>query len=90
MRRPRMLSYGPVMPDVADERGAAGQDLLVGGRDVRVRAEHGADAALEVVGEQVLVGGRLGVDIDDDASTSCRQARPARGRRPGTGNRPAA
>ena len=52
--------------DIALERGAAGHDLLVGGGDVRVRAQHGRDAALEVVGHQVLVGGGLGVHVHED------------------------
>ena len=43
-----------------------GQDLLVGGGDVGVRAEHGRDPAVEVAAEQLLVAGRLGVDVDDD------------------------
>ena len=38
-----------------------------------MRAQHGRDAALEVVGEQVLVGGRLRVDIDQDDADILRE-----------------
>ena len=46
------------------------EDLLVGRGDVRVRAEHGRDPAVEVAAEELLVAGRLGVDVDDDDAAS--------------------
>ena len=47
------------------------QDLLVGGDDVSVRAEHGRDAAVQVAAQELLIAGRLGVDVDDDRPASC-------------------
>ena len=48
--------------------------MLIGGRHVRVRAEDGGDAALEIVTDQVLVGGGLGVHVDHDALGLAGQA----------------
>ena len=61
-----MLSARPAHADVADERGAAGQDPGVGGRDVRVGAEHRGDAPVEVPAHRDLLAGHLGVEVDDD------------------------
>ena len=52
--------------DVGLIGGAVLEDLLVGGGDVGVRAQHGRDAAVEVAAEELLVAGRLGVDVDQD------------------------
>ena len=52
--------------DVGLIGGAVLEDLLVGGGDVGVRAEHGRDPAVEVAAQELLVAGRLGVDVDDD------------------------
>ena len=51
---------------VGDVGRAAGQDPLVRRRDVGVRADDGRDPAVEVPAEGLLLGGRLGVEIDDD------------------------
>ena len=76
--------------DVALKRRAAGKDLLVGGGHVRVRAEHGGDAAVEIAAHELLVAGGFGVEIDECGPSRRRAFRPARGRRRATGNRPAA
>jgi len=49
--------------DVALEGGSAGQDLLVGRWDVRMGAEDGAGAAVEIPAQKLLVAGGLGVVI---------------------------
>jgi len=50
---------------VGDKGGAAGQDALVGGGDVGVGAEHGADFAVEVNGQGFFLGGGFGVEVND-------------------------
>ena len=50
--------------DVALKGRAAGQDAFVGRGHVRVRAQHGADAAVEIAAHQLLVAGGLGVKVD--------------------------
>ena len=62
-RRPEHAVVRAGHADVADVRGAAGQDLRVGRRDVRVRAEDEADLAVHVVAEADLFARRLGVDV---------------------------
>ena len=51
--------------DIADERGAIRQDLLIGGRNMRMRAEDGADPAIKIMAHEIFVGRGLGVHIDD-------------------------
>ena len=46
--------------------GAAGQDLAVGGRHVGVGADHQAGAAVAEMAHGHLLGGGLGVHVDDD------------------------
>ena len=58
---------------VALESRATGQDLLVGRGHVRVRAQHGADAAVQVPAHQLLVAGGFGVEIDEDHPDIRRQ-----------------
>ncbi len=53
-------------PRVGDVGRAAGEDLLVGGRDVGVGPDDGRNAAVEVPAEGLLLRGRLGVEVDDD------------------------
>ena len=65
---------------VGDRGGAAGEHARVVRLDVRVRAEHGGDAAVEVVRERDLLARRLGVEVDDRLSAS-RGAPPRRGGR---------
>ena len=77
--RPKMLSKRPGHADVALKRGAAGQDLFVGGGHVGVRAEHGGDAAVEVAAHQLLVAGGLGVEVEQRI-THVAGAVPARTR----------
>ena len=65
------------------------EDLFVGRGDVGVRAEHGRDPAVEVAAQELLVAGRLGVDVDDDdPRVAADPLEDAVGWR-GTGNRPA-
>ena len=62
--------------DVALEGGAAGEDALVGGGDVRVRAENGGDAAVEVAAHELHFAGGFGVEIDEadaDVGGHCGQ-----------------
>jgi len=51
--------------DVGDVGGPAGQHARVGGRDVGVRADDGAHAAVEVPAERDLLARRLGVEVDE-------------------------
>ena len=71
-------------PGVGQVRRAAGQDRLVGRRHVRVRADDGGDAPVEVPADRLLLGGRLGVHVHEDDLDVAR-ARPAPRRRRGTG-----
>src|SRR5438132_75637 len=50
----------PAHAGVGDKRRAAWENLLVGGLDVRMRAQNGGYAPLEMMAEQVLVRGCLG------------------------------
>ncbi len=43
-----------------------GKHALVGGGDVRVRAEHGGDAAVEIPAERDLLAGGLGVEVEQN------------------------
>ena len=63
--------------EIADIAGAAGQDLMIGGRDMGVGADHRRDAAVAIMAERHLLAGRLGMEIDDDRRARAR----ARGRR---------
>ena len=75
--------------DVALKRRAAGKDLLVGGGDVGVRAQHGADASVEIAAHQLHVAGRLGVKIDEHDFDLGRQlGQDAVDRGPGAIDRP--
>ena len=51
--------------DIGDICGAVGQNPLVGGNDVGVRAETETDPAVEVIAHCDFLAGRLGVEIDD-------------------------
>jgi len=53
-------------PDVGDVRRPAREDAQVGGRHVRVGAEDGGDAAVEVPAQADLLARRLGVHVDED------------------------
>ena len=52
--------------DIRQARRAPGQNTLVGGLHVRVRADDGGDLAVEVPAECHLLGGRFGVNVDED------------------------
>ena len=52
--------------DIGDVGGALGQDAFIGGGDVRVRANDGGDAPVEVIAHRYLFAGRLGVHIHQD------------------------
>ena len=52
--------------DVGDEGGAAGEDLVVGGRHMGVRADHEAGAAVAEMAHRLLLAGRLAMHVDDD------------------------
>ena len=58
------LSTGPGHAEVADVGRAPRQDPLVGGGHVGVRADDGADAAVEVEPEGVLLARQLAVEVD--------------------------
>src|SRR4030067_1710732 len=47
--------------DIADEGGALGEDVSVGGGDVGVRADDGADAAVQVPSHRHFLAGGLWV-----------------------------
>jgi hypothetical protein len=51
---------------VAEKRGAAGEDLLVGGLRMGVGAADGGNLAIEKAAHGDFLTGRLGVDIDED------------------------
>jgi len=51
--------------DIGDIRGAFGQNPLVGGCDVGMRAETQARPAVEMIAHSDFFAGRLGVEIDD-------------------------
>ncbi len=76
--------------DVALEGRAAGKDLFVGGRHVRVGAQHGGDASVEVASHELLLAGRLGVEVEhaDDGTGRASPAEP--GRHGSKGSPPAA
>ena len=59
-------SIGPHMPASVMIRGAARQDALVRGLHVRVAADHGRYPAGEIPAHGPLLGGRLGVHVDED------------------------
>ena len=46
--------------------GAAGEDALVGGGNVRVRAEHRGHAAIQMPAHGDFFAGGLGVEVDHD------------------------
>jgi len=52
-------------PDVGDVGGSAGEYARVRGRDVRVRADDGGDAPVEVPAHRDLLAGRLGMHVDE-------------------------
>src|SRR6185312_15360762 len=52
--------------DVGDERGAAGQDAVVGSRDMRVRADDEARASVAEMAHRLLFARRLAMEVDDD------------------------
>src|SRR5499433_1041780 len=52
--------------DIGDERGAARQDLVVGGRRVGMGADDQTDAAVAKVPHGLLLARRLAMDIDHD------------------------
>ena len=45
---------------------AAGEDAVVGGRHMGVRADDDADAAVDEMRHRLLLAGRLGVEVDED------------------------
>lgn len=51
---------------IAQESSAAGEDLFIGGLDMRVGADHDADLAIEHARERNFLGSRFGVEIDED------------------------
>jgi len=53
-------------PNIRDVRRAAREDAQVGGGHVRVGADDGRDAAVEVPAQADLLAGRLGVHVDED------------------------
>src|SRR5256712_3929341 len=59
--------------DIGDVGGALGQDAFVGGGDVRVRANDGGDAPVEVIAHRYLFAGRLGVHVHQDERDIRRQ-----------------
>src|ERR1051325_12175220 len=46
-------------PGIADISGAAGQDLMIGGRHMRMGAQHGRDASIGDMAERHLLARRL-------------------------------
>ena len=62
---PMTLQIGPGHPEVGLVGGAARQDPLVAGDDVGVRPDDGADPAVEVEPEGVLLGRQLAVEVDE-------------------------
>src|SRR6266550_1675439 len=56
----------PGHADVRNERGAARKDALIGRLDVGVRPHHRGDASIEIPPQGGLLGGRLGVHVDDE------------------------
>src|SRR5712691_3856623 len=59
---------GPAHADVGDERGAAAEHARVSGLDMRMRAEDGGDAAVEILAHRVFLAGGLAVHVDQDAA----------------------
>ena len=53
-------------PGIADDRRCRRAGSGVGGRDMRVRADHRRDAAVGEMADRHLLARRLGVEIDDD------------------------
>ncbi len=64
---------------VGDRSGAADEHARVVRLHVRMRAEHGGDASVEVARERDLLARRLGVEVDDDHRS--RRARASATRR---------
>src|SRR5215470_16759051 len=56
----------PGHADIGDKGGAAWQDLMVGGRRMRVSANHEAGATVAEVPHRLLLAGRLAMHIDED------------------------
>ena len=52
--------------DVGEVSRALGQDALVGGLDMRVRADNGGDAAVEMPAHGDFFGCRFGMEVDED------------------------
>ena len=57
-------------PDIRQVGRAFRQDAFVGGLHVRVRADDGGDAAVEVPAHRDLLGRRLGVEVHEDRARS--------------------
>ena len=60
---------------VADERGAARKDLLIGGGNVRVRPNHRGNAPIQIPAHGHFFAGRFRVDIHDDNTDARGDAR---------------
>src|SRR6266849_6825216 len=56
----------PGHPDIGLKGRAFGQDALISGRHMRVRAQDGRDAAVEIATHGLLLGRGFTVDVDDD------------------------
>ena len=79
---PMTLSDRPGHPEVGQVGRAAGQDPLVAGDDVGVRADDRADPAVEVQPEGVLLARELAVEVDEaDRRQRVGAPRRAAGRR---------
>ena len=66
---------------IGDEGGAARQNALIGGGHVRVRADDGRDASVEIPAHGLLLAGGLGVNIHDDHFDVPAEAWPVPDRR---------
>ena len=51
---------------IGHEGGAAGQDAGIGGRHMGMGPDDQARLAVEMIGEGLLLAGRLGMDVDQD------------------------
>ena len=66
VRTPITESRGPVMPTSVMYAVPPGSTRVVARLHVRVRADDGGHATVEVVAHGHLLAGRLGVEVDDD------------------------
>ena len=78
---------GPAHPRVGDVPGPLRQQLGVGGLHVRVRPRDRRDPSVEVEAQRALLGGRLGVEVDEDAAGRLPDRREGTRRPSGTGSR---